>query len=123
MTENRADIHLGDVGTEYRAAVVDQDGPFDPSSADVKQLIFRMPDGSRVERDAEVQTDGSPATQWFLSYIVEPDDVEGSPAEFHSLEGRITIQAYLEWSDGRKFHSDIRRTDDEGRDLRVRSNL
>jgi len=121
----RPEIHVNDIGTFYRARVWDEDVPFDPTLASVAELIFRMPGGVMLTKTATVVPgSGSPALEWYLTYTVVAAAGAGSPpAEFHALAGPVKIQAYLEWADGTKFHSDVRTTDDEGRELRIYGNL
>jgi hypothetical protein len=119
------EVHLRDVGTKYRVRVMDEGGDFDPSSASVKQLIFLMPGDVVLEKTATVETGtGDEAGQFFLAYTVTADAGAGSPAgDFHDAAGKVTIQAYLEWADGKQYHSNKRTTDDDGNELRVRPNL
>ena len=120
---HQPEIHVGDRGTRYELPLEDQDGPFDPSDASVKQIVFRTPDGVIV-KDAEVVAYGSPATSWGLGYTIEEGDGLGSPTgEFHNRSGKLRVQAYLEWLDGRRFHSTERFTDDAGRELRIAGNI
>jgi len=121
----RPEVHVNDIGTLYRARVWDEDLPFDPSTATVMELIFRMPGSIVLTKTATlVAGAGSPALEWFLTYAVTAGAGAGSPpAEFHALAGPVKIQAYLEWADGTKFHSDVRTTDEEGRELRIYGNL
>ena len=123
MPEQLPEVHVGDIGTTYRVRVQDEDGDFDPSGASVKELIFLMPGGVVLEKEATVEVgSGDEAGQWFLTYEVEAAD--GSPGdEFHETAGRFQLQAYLEWSDGTKYHSDVRTTGDDGGELRVHPNL
>jgi hypothetical protein len=120
-----AEVHVGDIGTLYRVRVQDENGDFDPSSASVKELIFQMPGvADPVVRDAAVLVgSGDEAGQWFLTYTVTEADVDTSPAEFHGQAGRVTIQGYLEWVDGDRYHSNRRTLADDGTELRVHRNL
>jgi len=119
-----AEIHVGDIGTIYRSLVVDQDGnSFDPTGATVMKLIFKMPNGLILWKDAVMTTNGSPATQWFLEYEVMPGDGVGSPGEFHDNAGLLQVEGYLEYADGRVFHSQIISSDEDGNELRIFENL
>lgn len=118
------EVHVGDIGTEYRVRIMDSGINFDPSLASITRLIFSLPGGIVLTKDAIVLTNGSPATIWYLSYTVLAGAGAGSPpAEFHATAGRVKVQAYLEWADGTTFHSDVQTTDDEGRELRIFANL
>lgn len=124
-TECAPEIHVADVGTEYRMEVLDNCEPFDPSDADVMQLIFQLPGGDVLVKTASLETDNSsPATRWYLTYTVQPDDGFGSPPDdFHAKTGPLKVQFYLEYTDGRKYHSTIQTKDTQGRTLRVYKNL
>jgi hypothetical protein len=117
------EIHVGDIGTLYHVEILDAGTPFDPDGATVTQLIFKMPNGAILRKDATVTTDGSPADQWFLDYEVQAGDGLGSPGEFHDNEGILQVQAFLEWGDGRQWHSDVVMTDTDGQELRIFPNL
>jgi hypothetical protein len=120
----RAEVHVGDVGTKYRTEVLDNCEPFDPSTADTLQLIFLLPGGGVLVKDATLETEGSPADRWFLTYTVVADDGIGSPpGDFHAQTGPLKVQFYVEWADGRHFHSNIRAVDIDNRELRVYANL
>lgn len=125
MPDLGPEVHVGDVGTLYRVRIYDEGVDFDPSGATTKQLIFMMPGGVVLTKTATVvPAGGSPATYWYLTYQVLADDGAGSPPDaFHAAAGKVKIQAYLAWADGSKFHSDIRSTDEDGRELRVYPNL
>lgn len=117
------EVHLGDIGTIYRVRVTDENGDFDPRSATIKQLIFAMPGGVVLEKDATVLVgSGDEDGQFFLSYTVADD--AGSPTDdFHQTVGKFRLQAYLEWADGTHYHSNVRTTDDDGNELRIHRNL
>lgn len=121
---DRPEVHVGDVGTQYRVRIIDEDGTdFDPSDADVMELVFKLAGGGVVRKGATLEVD-SPAGQWFLTYTVVANDGVGSPpGDFHPERGRMKVQAYLEWGDGRKFSSDVVSVDTDGRDLMVYENL
>lgn len=125
MPDLRPEIHVGDVGTLYRAKVYSDQVAFDPSTASVKQLIFKLPGGVVLTKTATVTDDGlSPAESWYLTYAVQANDGAGSPpGDFHALPGPVRIQAYLEWADGSSFHSDVQTVDEDGRELRIFRNI
>lgn len=119
-----AEVHVGDIGTEYHIRVFDDCVDFDPSDAVIKQLIFKLPGGVILTKTATVEPEGSPATSWLLTYEVQPDDGDGSPpGEFHAAPGAFKIQAYLEWADGSKYSSNVVTHDADGRELRIYKNL
>lgn len=118
------EVHVNDIHTKYRLWVIDEGGPFDPSGAAVKQLIFRMPNSVVLIKTATVETDGSPATRWALTYTVQALDGAGSPPEeFHAAPGNVSIQGYLQYADGGQWHSNVQTVDDDGEPLRVHKNL
>jgi len=119
------EVHVNDIGTLYRARLYDDALPFDPTDAAITELIFKMPGGLVLTKTATiVPGGGSPVTEWFLTYTVTAGAGGGSPAtEFHAAPGPVKMQVFLEWPDGTKYHSDIRTTDDQGRELRVYANL
>lgn len=119
----QVEIHVDDIGTIYHVPVLDGGEPFDFSTASVMELIFRMPNGVILRKTATLATDGSPATQWFLDYQVQPGDGVGSPGEFHDNEGPLAVQAYLEWPDGNHWHSNVQTMDTDGQELRIFPNL
>lgn len=96
-----AEVHVGDVGTEFRAQVKDQDGAVvDVSSAIVRQLKFRKPDGTVIVRAALSGSASDPAKTGALGwmyYIGVLGDV--------TLAGVWVQQGYVEIGIG-KWHSD-----------------
>jgi hypothetical protein len=125
MTRMANDIHVGDVGTVYRARIMDQGGDFDPSTASVKQLIFRLPGGVVLVKDAQLDVGtGDEAGQLFLAYAVEANAGAGTPpGDFHAQPGRVRMQGYLEWANGDRYHSDEITTDVDGNELVIKPNL
>src|SRR6476661_9991439 len=98
------DVHVGDVGTTYKARIVDDGTPFDPTTATVKKLIFKTPDGV-VTRDAIVTSaavDG--VDQWYLLYIVIAADITDG---LHKTPGTYSWQGYLEFGTGEKYHTSV----------------
>src|SRR5690348_12215415 len=67
-------IHVGDIGTLYRARVLDAGDDFDPTIATLAELIFALPNGHTLRKTATVTTDASPATEWYLDYTVQAGD-------------------------------------------------
>lgn len=119
------EIHVEDLGTTYKVPTYDKTTNFDPSSASVKQIRFRMPGVSDlVVRDATAaqfeNKDGD--TVWGLTYTVDPDEAN-DVAEFHVAAGRIVMQGFIQMSDGRKWSSNKLETDEDGRVLKVHPNL
>lgn len=101
------DVRVGDVGTVFKGELLDvnADGTeeaYDPSAAAIKRLTWRQPDGTVLQRNAFVTTEGAGVDQrWFLQYltaVTEPD--------FHAQAGRYVWQGYVEFADGKRYHTD-----------------
>jgi hypothetical protein len=123
----QTEVHVGDVGTKYRVRTRDKGVDFDPSDAATKQIIFTMPGGITLVKDALVEigleADGE-LGQFFLVYIVVAAAGAGNPAaEFHAAPGVIEIQGYLAWADGQRYHSSRTNRDADGRKLLIEPNL
>lgn len=73
---DRAEIHVGDVGTVFRATIRDDAGIVDLGAASSLKFVFRKPSGVVVEKDAQVTTSGADGQ---MEYIAEADllDQEG----------------------------------------------
>lgn len=95
------DVHVGDIGTHYKAKTQDAGAPFDVSTATTKQLLFWTPSGA-LTRTATVTTDG---TDWFLNYTL----VSGTDDTFHEEAGVYSWQGYVVFADGQKYHTNVER--------------
>ncbi len=122
------EIHVGDVGTVYQVPCYDDDlalANFDPTAANVKQLIFDMPGASgagtltRTATAAQVTIGG--ASIWCLTYTVLAADVVAGA--FHQQAGKVRLQGYVEFSSAQKWKSSIVTTDQQNRPLQVVGNL
>jgi hypothetical protein len=109
---DRAEIHVGDKGTQYRVRITDAGAPFDPTTASTKSLIFRLPSGT-VTKTATVSHVGD---DYFLIYTV-------TDATFHAVPGRFSLQAYLVFADGTTYHSSVQTLDADGAALAIAPNL
>lgn len=80
-------IHVGDVGTVIRLTVTEKDGttPIDVSGASVKTFYFRKPDGTKISKPAEFNTDGVDGK---LKYATVDGDID--------MTGRWQVEAYVE---------------------------
>lgn len=107
-----AEVHVGDIGTTYRVAITDRGVPFDPTVAEVKELVFGMPQGV-LTKPATVEQDGA---AWLLVYVVDDPD-------FHSQAGPVTLQAHIKFSDTDEYRSEIQRYAADGSELLVWPNL
>jgi len=128
----RTEIHVGDVGTVYFLPTYDNDLSkvnFDPSSASVKQLIFKMPGAAGlVKRTATaVQKTIAGVSVWGLQYAVLAADVAAYSSEsaggFHQSSGPVSIEGYVEFSASQKWASGTVTEDQQGRTLRVVARL
>lgn len=120
------EIHVGDFNTEYVVPVYDNDQSkvnFDPSGANVKQLLFRQPGvETLVVRNALAQQRTvNGVTTWCLVYTVTEADVI-TANEFHQTSGSIKIQILLNYVTG-QWKSNIITKDAKGQDLKVYGNL
>lgn len=127
-----SDVKVGDVGTVYRIPTYDNDlveTNFDPSSAGIKQIVFRMPGASglciRTAVAAQVTIGG--ASVWCLTYTVVAADVAAwsstSVGGFHQEPGPISMEGYIEFSSAQKWSSGTVTKDQQERLLRVNARL
>lgn len=93
-----AEIHVGDVGTEFIATIRDElGGLVDPSLASTRQMRFKKPDGTIVTKPAALVTDGSDGK---MKYISVTNDLDTA--------GSWQVQGYVEIGSG-KWSSDVHR--------------
>jgi hypothetical protein len=80
-------IHVGDVGTIFRLTITEDDDTtaVDVSTASTKKFYFLKPDGTKINKTAEFNTDG---TDGKLKYTGVANDI--------SVAGRWQVQAYVE---------------------------
>lgn len=96
-----ASVHVGDVGTMFKAKIQDNGEPFDPSGASVKQLIFLDALGTAYVRNATVVAE---SPDWYLTYTtVAGDIVDG----MHATPGTYSWQGYIQTVSGQKWHTNI----------------
>ncbi len=94
----QGEIHVGDVSSRFIVTLKDGDGIRDISSATVLQIIFHKPDGTDATKTASFYTDGTDGVlTWATTSTSDLDQ-----------EGLWKLQAYVEFSGGGKYHSDIR---------------
>jgi len=80
-------IHVDDIGTAFRATVLDESGEIvDLSSAVTTTFIFGKPDGSTISRSASLTTDG---TDGKLEYRTVSGDLDS--------HGSWTMQVFLDF--------------------------
>lgn len=100
------EVHVGDVGTLYKARIIDAGEDFNIASADVHKLIFDTPDGV-VERTATITTTGSGTNQkWFLTYTVLTGDIADG---LHQSAGAYNWQGYVHFPDDQEYHTNVER--------------
>jgi hypothetical protein len=98
-------IHVGDIGTTFKAELKDAGVAFDPTDATTTQFHFKSPSGVIIERDAEITTSGTGSrTRWYLIYTTEAADITDG---LNSEEGEYSWQALIEFTDGSHFHTTI----------------
>ena len=66
------EIRVDDEGTVFVGTINDENGIVDVSLANVKQIILLRPDGTYIEEDADLFTDG---TDGVLVYVVKSGDI------------------------------------------------
>lgn len=69
----QGEVHLDDIGTVFRALIVDGSTAKDISTATTKQLIFKKPSGSKLTKDGSFYTDG---TDGILQYTTVSGDLD-----------------------------------------------
>jgi hypothetical protein len=94
-----AEIHIGEVGTQFVVTVKDQDGAIVPlDTAVVKKIRFRRPNGTVFERAAGFVTNGADGQ---ISYTSVAADLD--------TKGDWRLQGYVEvfggkwWTDEHTF--------------------
>jgi len=78
------EVHVGDIGLQFRITISDSGTVVDLSSATTKQMIFLKPDGSRLVKDADLYTDG---TDGIITYNTTSGDID--------VIGRWLLQCYI----------------------------
>mgnify|MGYP006081573935 CR=1 FL=1 len=78
------EIHVNDIGTEFRILILDKDAVVDLSFASELTIIFRKPNGSILSVTADLYTDGSDG---IITYTSVDGDIDQS--------GIYKIQSYV----------------------------
>lgn len=88
-------IHVGDVGTIIRLTITEDDGitAVDVSAAIVKKYFFAKPDGTKINKTVEFDSDGKDGK---LKYTTVSGDMD--------MSGEWLVQAYVE-IDTAKYYS------------------
>lgn len=90
MSATADEIHVGDIGTVLRVTVNDAGVARDVSSATVKRILLKKPDGTTLTKDAAFTTNGGNGQ---IQYATANGDLDQA--------GTWQIQAYVEltgWS-------------------------
>jgi len=91
-----AEIHVGDIGTEFEVTIVDEnDAVIDVSTAITKQIIFEKPDRSILTKSAQLSTDGSDGK--IKCFSVAGDIDQYTTDRLWKIQGRAVF-ASEEWS-------------------------
>lgn len=90
------EIHMNDIGVEFKCTVQDCDDAVNISGATTKQLIYQKPNGSLLTKDASFYTDGSDG---ILTYTTVSGDLNAC--------GMWALQGFVIMSTG-EYHSDIK---------------
>ena len=100
-----AEVHLNDIGTEFRATLKDQDGVVvDISTASTRTMKFRKPTGVTVTKTAALFGTGTDGKMKYLSITGDLDvlgewRVQGFVAigagSWHTDEYRFTVHPTL----------------------------
>lgn len=69
------EIHVNDIGTEFRILISDDGSTVDLSAATDILMIFKKPSGSRIERNADFYTDGTDGLVYYRSVEGDLDEV------------------------------------------------
>jgi hypothetical protein len=93
------DVHVGDIGTVFRAEIKDGDSAVDVRSAATKEIHFKKPDNSTLQKTAEYYDDGSDGKIQYTS--VSGDFVAADV-------GIWKWQAYVVTLGGGYWHSEIK---------------
>ncbi len=80
------EVHVGDIGTVFEVTIKDNTSVVDISSATTMQIIFRKPDGSRLEKTATLTNSGVDGKMEYTSVSGDLDR-HGS----WKLQGRVVM--------------------------------
>jgi len=90
-------LRLGDVGTVFRIRIIDKaEEAIDLKDCIVKQIIFRKPDDTYVEKDSDFYTDGSDG---YIQYTTIFGDLDQA--------GIWHIQSHIEFDVSNSWHTTI----------------
>tara|TARA_B100000131_G_C18008367_1_gene569430 strand:+ start:606 stop:923 length:318 start_codon:yes stop_codon:yes gene_type:complete len=95
------EIHQNDVGTIFKVTVKDGDSAVDISSAtsgSSKIIIFKKPSGTKEEKNASFNTDG---TDGIMNYTIQTDDLDEIGT--YQIQGKVVISDGTFFTDIKKF--------------------
>lgn len=84
----RQEVHLGDIGTSFRATVMDQDGTVVDISSATRTMKFLKPDRTVIEKPAALVTDG---TDGQMEYVTVSGDLDMRGT--WRMQGKVVIGA------------------------------
>lgn len=90
------EVHVGDIGTEFRCTIQDCPSSLDLSSATTKQIKFKKPSGERLVKNASFYTDGSDG---IIKYTTVSGDIDEC--------GRWQLQGFVVLGDS-QYHTDVK---------------
>ena len=90
------EVHVGDIGTIFRATMYDGSTVLDISGASTLQLIFAKPDGTTLTKTAVLTNDG---TDGIMEYITVDGDLD--------TKGDWKIQGYVALYTLRRVHESL----------------
>ena len=95
------EIHMNDVGTKFLVTVTDGTTAVDISSAtsgSSKIIIFKKPSGTKEEKNASFNTDG---TDGIMNYTIQTDDLDEIGT--YQIQGKVVISDGTFFTDIKKF--------------------
>jgi len=91
-----SEIHEGDIGTRFLVTIKDDGTSVDLTSATLRQLNFRKPDDTILNKTASIIGDGSESSGvMYYDSILGDLDVAGS----YKLQGKVTIPSGTYYTD------------------------
>lgn len=95
---SNGEIHVGNIGTEFRLIIESNDEPLDISLATVKQIHIKKPDGSILIENATFYTNG---TDGIIYYRAQSGDLD-QPGSY-KIQGFVQIAGGTYYSNIRSF--------------------
>lgn len=82
------EVHVGDINTEFRITILDDDLPVDVSSATTITVTIKRPDQTTIVGDGEFHTDG---TDGIIYYRAVAGDL--NQAGIYKIQAYVVIPA------------------------------